>query len=96
MGFPVGARGKESTCQCTLHSLLPGIVRTQGSNPGLWHCRWIFYRLGPGEAHCAFFWYYYYVSSTFRLSGFRSWRSGTPAVCMRPTVTLQGGPCLLK
>lgn len=37
-----------------LHSLLQGIVRTQGSIPGLWHCRWIFYRLGPGEAHCAF------------------------------------------
>ena len=65
-----------------LHSLLQGIVPTQGSNPGLLHCRWILYHLSPGEAHCAFFWYYYYVSSTFRLSGFRSWRSGAPAVCV--------------
>ena len=26
-------------------SLLKGIFPTQGSNPGLWHCRWIFYQL---------------------------------------------------
>ena len=27
------------------HSLLQGIFPAQGSNPGLWHCRWILYRL---------------------------------------------------
>ena len=27
-------------------SLLQGIFPTQGSNPGLLHCRWIFYHLG--------------------------------------------------
>ena len=27
------------------HSLLQGIFLTQGSNPGLLHCRWILYRL---------------------------------------------------
>ena len=26
-------------------SLLQGIFPTQGSNPGLWHCRWILYQL---------------------------------------------------
>ena len=26
-------------------SLLPGIFRAQGSNPGLPHCRWILYQL---------------------------------------------------
>ena len=26
-------------------SLLQGIFTTQGSNPGLLHCKWIFYRL---------------------------------------------------
>ena len=26
-------------------SLLQGIFPTQGLNPGLWHCRWILYRL---------------------------------------------------
>jgi len=27
------------------HSLLQGIFPTQGSNPGLLHCRWILYQL---------------------------------------------------
>ena len=27
------------------YSLLQGIFPTQGSNPGLWHCRWILYQL---------------------------------------------------
>ena len=29
------------------HALLQGIFPTQGLNPGLLHCRWIPYRLGP-------------------------------------------------
>ena len=29
----------------TSHSLLQGIFPTQGSNPGLLHCRWILYQL---------------------------------------------------
>ena len=28
------------------HSLLQGIFPTQGSNPGLLHCRWVLYQLG--------------------------------------------------
>ena len=27
------------------HTLLQGIFQTQGSNPGLLHCRWILYQL---------------------------------------------------
>ena len=30
-------------------SLLQGIFPTQGSNPGLPHCRWILYQLSPGN-----------------------------------------------
>ena len=32
-------------------SLLQGILPTQGSNPGLSHCRWILYQLSYREAH---------------------------------------------
>ena len=32
------------------HSLLRGIFPTQGSKPGLPHCRWILYQLSPREA----------------------------------------------
>ena len=41
------------------HSLLQGIFLTQGSNPGLPHCRWILYQLsymqinGHGKDHSA-------------------------------------------
>ena len=35
--------GKNTTVGC--HALLQGIFPTQGSNPGLLHCRWILYRL---------------------------------------------------
>ena len=33
-------------------SLLQGIFPTQGSNPGLPHCRWILYQLSHKEAPC--------------------------------------------
>ena len=32
------------------HSLLQGIFPTQGSNPGLLHCRWILYQLSHRES----------------------------------------------
>ena len=35
--------GKNTGVGC--HALLQGIIPTQGSNPGLWHCRQIFYHL---------------------------------------------------
>ena len=35
--------GKNAGVGC--HALLQGIFSTQGSNPGLLHCRWIFYHL---------------------------------------------------
>ena len=36
--------GKNTGVGC--HALLQGIFPTQGSNPGLPHCRWILYHLG--------------------------------------------------
>ena len=44
-GFSVygDSPGKNIGVGC--HSLLQGIFPTQGSNPGLWHCRWIIYHL---------------------------------------------------
>ena len=33
------------------HSLLQGIFPTQGSNPGLLHCRWILYQLSHQVSH---------------------------------------------
>ena len=35
--------GKNTRMGC--HALLQGIFPTQGSNPGLLHCRWILYQL---------------------------------------------------
>ena len=35
--------GKNTGVGC--HALLQGIIPTQGSNPGLWHCRQILYHL---------------------------------------------------
>ena len=40
---PWNVPGKNIGVGC--HSLLQGIFLTQGSNPGLLHCRWILYRL---------------------------------------------------
>ena len=37
--------GKNTEVGC--HTLLRGIFPSQGSNPGLPHCRWIFYHLSP-------------------------------------------------
>ena len=37
-----------------LPSVLQGIFPTQGSNPGLPHCRQILYRLSTGEAWCIY------------------------------------------
>ena len=40
--------GKNTGVGC--HALLQGIFETQGSNPGLLHCRQIIYHLSHGEA----------------------------------------------
>ena len=42
-----GFSGKNRTMGC--HALLQGIFTTQGSNPGLLHCKWIFYHLSHQE-----------------------------------------------
>ena len=40
---PRDSPGKNTRVGC--HAFLQGIFPTQGSNPGLLHCRWILYRL---------------------------------------------------
>ena len=40
---PWDSPGKNTGVGC--HAFLQGILSTQGSNPGLWHCRWILYCL---------------------------------------------------
>ena len=40
--------GKNTGVGC--HSLLQGIFPTQGSNPGLLHCRWLLYRVSHQES----------------------------------------------
>ena len=42
--------GKNTGVGC--HGLLQGIFPTQGSNPGLLHCRWILYRLNHQGRQC--------------------------------------------
>ena len=42
-GLPWDSPGKNTGVGC--HALLQGIFPTQGSNPGLPHCRWILYHL---------------------------------------------------
>ena len=43
----IGSAGKNTGVGC--HALLQGIFPTQGSNPGLPHCRWIFLPSEPPE-----------------------------------------------
>ena len=47
--FPWNSPG-QNTSMCS-HSLLLGIFLTQGSNPGLLHCRQILYRMNHQQAH---------------------------------------------
>ena len=49
------------------HALLQGIFQTQGSNPGLLHCRWILYCLSQLPVD-PFNWAVYWVSTTYVLS----------------------------
>ena len=57
-GFSVhgDSPGKNTAVGC--HALLQGIFPTQGSNPGIPHCRWILYQLshskGNSEQHHSF------------------------------------------
>jgi len=45
--YPWDSPGKNTAVGC--HALLQGIFPTQGSNPGLPHCRWILYQLNHQE-----------------------------------------------
>ena len=46
---PWDSPGKNNGVGC--HTLLHGIFPTQGWNPGLQHCRWIFYQLSHHGSH---------------------------------------------
>ena len=49
--------GKNTGVGC--HVLLQGIFPTQGSNPGLPHCRWKLYHLSHQESPCVLKWVHY-------------------------------------
>ena len=51
---PWNSLGKNTEVGC--HSLLQGIFPTQGSDPGLPHCRWILYQLSQQVAINFLFW----------------------------------------
>ena len=65
------------------YSLLQGIIPTQGSKPGLLHCRRILYHWATRVRYiyCAHYFNYYYISSplALRSSHVRSQRLRTPA-----------------
>ena len=48
---PWDSPGKNTAAGC--HALLQGIFMTQGSNPGLPHCRWILYHLRYQGSPCS-------------------------------------------
>ena len=52
--------GKNTGVNC--HGLLQGIFLTQGSNPGLPHCRWIFYHLSHQGSPRILEWVAYFLS----------------------------------
>ena len=49
--------GKNTRMGC--HALLQGIFPTQGSNPGLLHCRWILYQLSQQRSPIILEWVAY-------------------------------------
>ena len=54
--YPVGCSLPGSSVRVDsvgCHALLQGIFSTQGSSPGLLHCRWILYHRATMEAHVA-------------------------------------------
>ena len=62
----------------------PGIFQTQGSNPGLLHCRWILYRLSTREA---LFGMDVILKTSFAVrpkckSNWVSWTLSTPESCL--------------
>ena len=48
--YSPGNSSGQNTGELGSHSLLQGLFPTQGSNPGLLHCRWILYHLSTREA----------------------------------------------
>ena len=63
-GLPCPSPGKNTGAGC--HALLQGIFQTQGSNPGLLHCRWILYKLSYQGSPAKILKYRYRASLLFR------------------------------
>ena len=55
------------------HALLQGIFLTQGSNPGLLHCRWILYRLSHQGSPTSTVKVCFISSLNPQINGFLSW-----------------------
>ena len=72
---PRDSPGQDTRMGC--HTLLQGIFPTQGSNPGLLHCRWILYQLNHKGSPRILEWVAYPFSSS--LPG-PEIESGSPAL----------------
>ena len=64
------------------HSLFQRIFLTQGSNPGLLHCRWVLYRLSHQGSLCIFIQLHQVLVATHRIfvAGFLVVTPGPPAL----------------
>ena len=65
---PWNSQGKNTGVGC--HSLLQGIFPTQGSNPGLPHCRWILYHLSHQGSPRDSLWSYFLLLSPWKTEHF--------------------------
>ena len=80
---PLDFPGKNTRVGCSF--LLQGIFLTQGSNPGLLHCRWILYRLSRQGSQCydSFRWTAKEFSQTYTFTFF---------ICRRYSWSMQSKP----
>ena len=80
--------GKNTGVDC--HDLLQGIFPTQGSNPGLPHCRWILYHLSHQGSLQILEW----VTYPFSRGSSRPRKPGSPALQANSLpAELPGKPC---
>ena len=86
---PWDSPGKNTEVGC--HSFLQGIFLTQGSNPGLLHCRWILYHL----CHQGSMGSLSSVQSLSRVRLFATpWTAARQASCPSPAPRAYSNPCL--
>ena len=74
------------------HSLLQGIFPTQGSNPGLPHCRWILYQMSHQGNPPTSTLVYPYVGAN---AGTKADRALLSSICYKPQVT-GCSPCIFQ